>query len=102
MSVMHTETYKAFMAANVPQQHAENAAIAVAGDQNMIMDKLNQMREETADKFNKMEDSFAKLEKDIREDIHSLDKKFLIITTVMSTALPIIGGMLVFVLRAIG
>jgi hypothetical protein len=90
MSLMHTETYKAFIAANVPTEQAEKAAIAIAGDQSIVIEKLN-----------KMEASFSKLEKNIREDIHALDKKFLIITTIMSTALPIIGGMLVFVLRAI-
>lgn len=83
MGNVHFDVYNAFRQSGVSDEEAQKAAIAVAGEQSAIMEKL------------------TKMESDIREDIHSLDKKFLIITTVMSTALPIIGGMLVFVLRAI-
>jgi hypothetical protein len=109
MGNIHTETYNAFKQAGVPDEAAQRAAIAVAGDQSAIMEKLNKMeidiKNDINSKFSKMETDIerqiSKLEKDLREDIHSLDKKFLIITTVMSSTLPIIGGLLFFVLKAI-
>jgi hypothetical protein len=94
MANIHTETYNAFKQAGVPDEPAQRAAIAVAGEQSAIMEKLNKMEGDIENRFNK-------LEKDLREDIHSLDKKFLIITTIMSSTLPIIGGLLFFVLKAI-
>jgi archaellum component FlaC len=105
MANIHTETYNAFKQAGVPDEPAQRAAIAVAGEQSAIMEKLNKMEGDIENHFNKMETDIerqiSKLEKDLREDIHSLDKKFLIITTIMSSTLPIIGGLLFFVLKAI-
>ena len=83
MTIMHAETYNAFKEAGVPEEQAQKAAIAIAGDQGVIIEKLN-----------KMEASFSKLEKDIIEHIYLLDKKFLAIATIMATALPLIWYML--------
>ncbi len=135
---IHTETFNAFKQAGVPEEYAQRAATAVAGDQNAIIEKLTKMENDIANRFIRFENDitnklirfdneintklvkmendinnkfvkmegdiekrFTKLEHDIREDTHSLDKKFLIITTIVSSTLPIIGGMLFFVLKAL-
>ena len=70
MIYMHTETYEAFKAAGVPDDKARVATVDVAGDTRTIL-----------------------------ESIADLNTKFAILTTFFSTALTIIGLMLVFLLK---
>ena len=105
--MMNRETFEAFTTAGVPDENAMRAAESVASDTNIILRELNNIQTDMVAMEGRIQKDMTAMEgriqsdiAKIKDDIHMLDKKFLIITTVISTALPIIAGILFFLLRA--
>ncbi len=95
---MQTEAFNAFKEAGVGDEQAQKAAIAMAGDQHVILDRLNQMEQRIDEKIQGMDSKIQGMD----SKIQNVANKVTGLTAVVITALPMIGLLLAFLLRANG
>ena len=84
MTLINIEVLNALKAANIPEEQAQQLAIALTESNEKLVEKLGK--------------AIDRLDK-INESVHSLEKKIAAITATCATALPLMSAALFFVLR---
>ncbi len=89
---MHKETYEAFIEAGVDKTKSINASMAIAGEHSGILERLDKLGLEMHKGFSDVNQSMIEVET-------GLEKKMVILTTIITTSLPIFGLLIAFLLR---
>jgi hypothetical protein len=84
MTLINIEVLNALKAANIPEEQAQQLAIALTESNEKLVEKLNK--------------AIDRLDK-INDNVHSIERKLVAITATCATALPVLSAGLFFVLR---